>query len=115
MKNELYSTLNDIENICQCTNWNGYDSDSIPISIIATSKKVIDLLVDNDDIEIFPTARPSIQFEYEDNIKYVEMEVELNNRFKIWVNYTVSEEKYTYIYENLKEAVNKFNAIVEEK
>ena len=115
MKNELYSTLNDIENICQYTNWNGYDSDSIPISIFTASKKVIDLLVDNDDIEIFPTARPNIQFEYEDNIKYVEMEVELNNRFKIWVNYTVSKEKYTYIYKNLKEAVNKFNAIVEEK
>jgi hypothetical protein len=88
--------------------WNGYDAEPIPIKVVENAKVVLENLLDNDDIEVFPTARDSIQFEYEDNKKYVEIEI-FGNSVKIY--YETDEEKEE-TYTDIIYGTERFNALV---
>ena len=55
-------------------NWNNNKAEKIPESLIGKSKKILDEIYYQPDI--YPTARNSIQLEYEDeNGKYLEFEI----------------------------------------
>lgn len=55
-------------------NWNGYEADPLPDNIIEVTRKILKRL--SVQPEMFPTARDSIQLEYErENGDYLEFEI----------------------------------------
>lgn len=65
-------------------NWNGYGAKKIPKTIIHKMKKIIRGI--KIQPEIFPTALPSIQFEYEkENGDYLEFNLLENGKIKVFL------------------------------
>lgn len=56
-------------------NWNGYGAEPLKPSVIAIALHFVDLIGCSPNIEVFPTARGTIQFEWENDLYYVETEV----------------------------------------
>lgn len=58
-------------------NWNGYDADPIDIDIIEKAI-YLDKLIPF-DTQVFPTAANSVQFDFEDGFRYLEIDIEKDN------------------------------------
>ena len=54
-------------------NWNGYDAEPFEPSFVAYCRTIFSQLIS--EPEVFPTARNSIQFEFENDEVYLEFEV----------------------------------------
>lgn len=67
-------------------NWNGYNAESIDIDIIIRSLDLINIFPNFWHINVFPTGRNTIQFEYETKIKYYEIEVYKNKYGVLYIN-----------------------------
>jgi len=68
--------------------WNGYDAPPFDATLLNHCIKLIKILEPRFQPDVFPTARNSIQFEYEDKHgRYLEIEI--------------FEDHYEYFYENL--------------
>lgn len=108
--NTLLERLTEIENLDE--NWNGYDSDIIPSEVITRAKEFISYLVDlSEFIYIYPTARQSIQIEFEkDDINfYCEAEIRVDN-----IELFYSEEyniDYLQVTEDIMSAANIFREL----
>lgn len=56
--------------------WNGYGAEQIKAEIISDAYHFLEYVYSlSDFVSVFPTARQSIQFEFEDNNKYCEAEI----------------------------------------
>lgn len=72
--NSLLMRINEIQSLKE--NWNGYGADTIPFSVINSAKNFIFYLKDlSEFISIFPTARQSIQIEFDKDGMYCEAEI----------------------------------------
>ena len=56
-------------------NWDGYGAEPLDPSVIVAALHFVDLIGCSPNIEVFPTALGTIQFEWENGIYYVETEV----------------------------------------
>ena len=56
-------------------NWDGYGAEPLEPSVIIAALHFVDLIGCSPNIEVFPTALGTIQFEWENGIYYVETEV----------------------------------------
>lgn len=56
-------------------NWDGYGAEPLEPSVIQAALHFVDLIGCSPNIEVFPTALGTIQFEWENGIYYVETEV----------------------------------------
>lgn len=72
-KLEIYETLSAIEALED--NWNDNSASKFCKALILQAKQIIDDFPSEFEIEIFPTARDSIQFEYETDDIYLEFEL----------------------------------------
>lgn len=70
-KSEAIKTIEDFRNLQQ--NWNGYDASPISEKVIDKALTLIEDLLPVP--QVFPTGGSSIQFEWESNELYLEMEI----------------------------------------
>lgn len=80
-------------------NWNGYGSEPIPTRLIEICTEIIPKL----EIQpsVFPTARDSIQFEYEkSNGDYLEFELYIE-KVEVFFQSNFEEFNKTYTYEEI--------------
>ena len=94
--------------------WNGYGAKPIPSTVIEFARKIILTLDDQHQPRIYPTARQTIQFEYEnDERSYLEFEIwgtrinvlEVPGRvYKAAIEYGMPIE----MYKNISTIVSKF-------
>lgn len=56
-------------------NWDGYGAEPLKPSVIVAALHFVDLIGCSPNIEVFPAALGTIQFEWENGIYYVETEV----------------------------------------
>lgn len=56
-------------------NWDGYGAEPLEPSVIVAALHFVDLIGCSPNIEVFPTALGTIQFEWENGIYHVETEV----------------------------------------
>ena len=89
-------------------NWNGNGAESFSKAILATAKSIILQL--SVQPHIFPTARDSIQFEYENALgDYLEFELFENDQLKMFYFNHLGNAETTYIaVSEMNEVVNKF-------
>lgn len=100
---ENIEMLNDI--LCLPNNWNENGAKEFNNEIVSEMRKIIDLLPLQP--EIFPTARSSIQFEYEkDDGSYLEFELFEDGRLKLFVtNLNSISESNSTRYVDIDEAI----------
>ena len=72
-KKRMANTIDDLRNLEP--DWNGYGAEPIPDSVCDRAQKFVDLFQGASLLEIFPTARKSIQLEFENENYYLEIEV----------------------------------------
>lgn len=72
-KLDIYEQIEAIKNLED--NWNDNGASKFSESLILQAKKIIDDFPNEFEIEVFPTARDSIQFEYETENVYLEFEL----------------------------------------
>jgi hypothetical protein len=110
-KTESLGTLDNIQSFTK--DWNGYGAEPIPIKVVDLCRNIVMEL----DIqpEIFPTARCTVQMEYElEDFSYLEFEV-YQNRIHIMVvpegNFTkaMNREIPSDNYKHLAQIVNVFH------
>ena len=76
--------LEEIEKNCRHKDWNNYNADPIPQSVIDNARAMIPLF--NVNVSAFPTGRRSIQFEiHEENGTYTECELFEGGSIKLFV------------------------------
>lgn len=90
--------------------WNGYDGEKFDSNLILKCKKILDTLSYQPDI--FPTARGSVQFEYElEDKSYLEFEIYMdkvtclivpNRDYDKKINFTIENDKMSEINRVLK-------------
>lgn len=85
--------------------WNGYDADPIPEVVITQAYEIIDDLWRQP--EVFPTARKSIQFEYDNHGRSLEIEI-----FEDHIEYLLINEDGTETSKNLMD-INQIIHIVD--
>ncbi|MFZ2727701.1 MAG: hypothetical protein WAX77_15725 [Methylococcaceae bacterium] len=72
--NLLLMRIDEIQSLKE--NWNGYGANTIPFSVINSAKNFIFYIKDlSEFISVFPTARQSIQIEFDRNGIYCEAEI----------------------------------------
>lgn len=89
-------------------NWNGNGAESFSKNILATAKAIVFQL--SVQPSIFPTARDSIQFEYENALgDYLEFELFDNGQLKMFSFSHLGNAETTYIaVSEMNEVVNRF-------
>lgn len=70
---EIVERIKDFRELKQ--NWDGYGAEPLEPSVIQAALHFVDLIRCSPNIEVFPTALGTIQFEWENGIYYVETEV----------------------------------------
>ena len=114
MANENEKLENNLEILARFAkyedNWNGYDAEKFKPDFINKVKEIIKTL--NVQPEIFPVADKSVQLEYSDRKKYLEIQIYENDLASIYfVSETGSEEEY----EEKEITSEKINEIYKEK
>ena len=84
-------------------NWNGYDAEPFELSFIAYCRTIFSQLIS--EPEVFPTARNSIQFEFENDEVYLEFEV-FSDCVDIFVMKNGKSEKDYQIFDNYISEMN---------
>lgn len=106
---ELQDYLTEYENLEY--DWNGNYAEPFSPEVIKNSRDFLDLVKDYVEvISVFPTAIKAIQFEYEVNGIYCEIEI-YSDHFETYtvVKNTKETEKYGFFgVENIKKAADKF-------
>lgn len=85
----MSNTVDDLRNLEY--NWDGYGAESIPCTVCDRAQKFVDLFQGAELLEIFPTARKSIQLEFEVNKLYFEIEVFEDRYITMFAERDVSE------------------------
>jgi hypothetical protein len=75
-------------------NWNGNGAKAISKEVVEKALNLLDIHMIDRQPEIFPTARNSIQFEYEDVDNYLEIEI-FQDSYVVYKNYNEIEEENT--------------------
>jgi len=89
-------------------NWNNYGAEKFSQSLIFRCMEILSSLELLSQPEIFPTAQPSIQFEYEpDDNHYLEIEIHENN---IVAYQRIDNEKKNFPKLTITETINLINA-----
>lgn len=105
----LRSNLQTLESISSLEeNWNGYQAESIPGEIVSKVKSIIRKL--EFQPKIFPTARKSIQLEYEkENEDYLEFEI-YDNKIICYKEINGREEEMDINVNDLPDIIHHFYA-----
>lgn len=96
--NECYKQLEEIAKLPP--NWNENNADNFPASLINKAKHILGNLIY--EPSVYPTARNSIQMEYENNLIYFEIEIFTNKIEGFSINLDSGKEQY-YEFKNTNE------------
>jgi hypothetical protein len=109
--NLLLMKLDEIKSLEK--NWNGYNADAIPSSVIVNAKKFISYVRDlSAFISIFPTARQSIQIELEVVDIYCEAEI-FSDVFEIYAEKN-NVERANKKFSSVEQASSNFKTLFNE-
>ena len=109
--NFLLKRIDEIQSLKE--NWNGYGTNSIPFSAIKRAKTFIFLLRDlSEFLYIYPTARESIQIEFEKDDIYFEAEI-YTNYIDIYAERNSIEYKNEQ-FDSIENAVSSFRNLFNE-
>ena len=106
-KASLFKRIDDITLLEQ--DWNGYNASPISKDIITNAKKVVNILIYQP--EIFPTARNTIQFEYNignNRTAYLEIEV-YANKYTVLIVY---EHNYQSAFQDVITNISKLTNVI---
>ena len=101
-------------------NWNGYSADPISKIVLIKAYSFLEFLNKNnlitDDLFISPTARKTIQFEYENDKSYFEIEIYMDSYYIFWKDkqLLIGEENVLLKLDEVKLEIEEFYKIKKE-
>jgi hypothetical protein len=96
-------------------NWNDNGATAISKDVVEKALNLLHIIMIDFQPEIFPTARNSIQFEYEDDDNYLEIEV-FKDSYILYKNYNdIEKESKVYDLNTIDEEITAYYASINRK